>query len=229
MKYLFSLALLTISYLLFVNLALADVVCQPIYGGGQTCVQAGNIIINKQVQNPKTNDFVDNLGVNDPKFSPEQLVNFKIMITNTGGTTMSQVDIKDLFPQFVNFAAGAGSFDSNTKTFSFSIQNLNPGEQRIFVVSGKVVSNDQLPSDKGIVCVVNQVAASSDNQKSQDNSEFCIQKAVVTSAPTTKGGLKVFPSPSVTTTPSTGPELLPLLALLPSGAFGFFLRKKAEK
>lgn len=228
MKYILSIVLLIAFYFLLTASALADVVCQPIYGGGQTCVQVGNIVINKQVQHPKTNDFVDNLSVNDPKFAPEQLVNFKITVVNTGSTMISSVNIQDLFPQFVNFAAGAGSFDSNAKKFSFSIQNLNPGEQRTFVISGKIVANDQLPSDKAIVCVVNQVTASSDSQRSQDNAEFCIQRDLV-AAPTTKGGLKVFPQPTVATTPSTGPELLPLLALLPSGALGFFLRKKTEK
>ena len=155
------------------------------------------------------------------------MVNFKITVTNTGNTAISQVDIKDIFPQFIIFAAGAGNFDQNSKTFSFSALNLNPSEQRTFVVTGKVVPNNQLPNDKGIVCVVNQVTAANGNQQSQDNAEFCIQKQV--EQVTTKGGLKVFPPSTTTTTPSTGPEMLSLLALIPSGLMGLFLRKKSTK
>ena len=35
--------------------------CEPIYGGGQTCVSRGNIILNKAVQNPSTKQYLDNL------------------------------------------------------------------------------------------------------------------------------------------------------------------------
>lgn len=204
--------------------------CQPIYGGGQTCPQAPNIAINKQVKNLQTGSFVDNLNVNDPKFSPNQNVSFKIILTNTGNVNMASVNIRDIFPQFVNFTSGPGSFDTNTKTLSFTVSNLNVNESRTFDVSGQVISSDQLPNDKGIVCVVNQAIATvstNGQQTSQDNSEFCIQKQVL--AETTKGGLKVFPQPQVVTTPSTGPEAWALLALLPSGVLGFLLRKRSIK
>ena len=113
---------------------------------------------------------------------------------------------------------------------SFTVSNLNVNESRTFDVSGQVISSDQLPNDKGIVCVVNQAIATvstNGQQTSQDNSEFCIQKQVL--AETTKGGLKVFPQPQVVTTPSTGPEAWALLALLPSGVLGFLLRKRSIK
>ncbi len=212
--------------------------CQPIYGGGQTCVQTGNVAINKMVVNPKTGGLVDNLGINDEKFGPESIVTFQIAVTNTGNTQIGTIQVKDIFPpQFVDFAAGAGNFDTNARTLSFDVNNLNASETRTFNIVGKVVRADQLPGDRSIMCVVNQAIATSNGQVSQDSVQLCIQKdlqvqvvpgtTTVITGGETKGGLKVFPPQKVFTAPATGPEALPLMALIPTGLLGAFLRKKA--
>ncbi len=73
--------LLIIFSFLFPLKSYADSIsCQPIYGGGQTCVTTANILINKKVLNPSTNVFVDNLGINDPKYQPGFIVNFRLEI-----------------------------------------------------------------------------------------------------------------------------------------------------
>ena len=200
--------------------------CQPIYGGGETCVQVGNISINKTVQNPSTGQYVDNLGINDPKFSPTQTVNFQITVTNTGGTGLSNIVVKDVLPQYVDFASAPNmSFDSNTKTLSVTIDNLGPSETKTYTLQAKVESNNQIPDDQSTVCLVNQASATSDGNTSTDNAQFCIQKTPPT---TTKGGLPVYPATPITTTPPTGPEALAIFALLPSGISGFLLRKKSK-
>lgn len=206
----------------------ADTACQPIYGGGQTCIQVGNILINKTVQDPKTNAFVDNLNINDPKFAPAVAVKFNITVTNTGSSTIAKTTVRDTLPQFVNFVSGPGNFDSNTKILTFDVGNLAASESKTFTIAAKVADEGQLPASQGITCVVNQALATSENgQQSSDNSQFCIQKPVL--GETTKGGLKVFPAPAVSTTPPTGPEMLPLIGLIPTGVFGFLLRRKASK
>ena len=225
--YLFISALVIFAFMTSTRGVLADTACQPIYGGGQTCVQIGNVLINKTVQNPQTGAFLDNLNINDPKFTPSSNVTFHITVTNTGGSTINKTTVKDTLPGFVSFVSGPGSFDSNTKVLTFDVGNLAAGESRTFTIAGKVADGGQLPADQGITCVVNQALATAENgQQSSDNSQFCIQKPVLGE---TKGGLKVFPAPAVTTTPSTGPEMLPLIGLIPAGVFGFILRKKSYK
>lgn len=192
--------------------AAGSVICQPIYGGGQTCIVLANLVVNKFVQNPQTGQFVDNLSINDPKFAASQVVTFRTDVTNTGGTAIGKVVVKDIFPSFVNFKSGPGNFDPNTKTLTFEVNNLLPNETRTFTLQSTVVGN--IPQDT--TCVVNQVTATFESQMAADNTQFCIQ-----------GKLPVFPPPKVQVTPPTGPELLPLISLLPAGAFGWFLRKKS--
>lgn len=221
----FGISILVSLFLFSSRSVSADVVCQPVYGGGQNCITTGNILVNKMVQNPQTGQFVDNLGTNDPKFTAGQLVTFQINLTNTGSAVIQQTAIRDTFPGFVNFTSGNGNFDSNTKTLTFTTDNLNPGETRTFSIQGQIVDAKGLPD--GVTCVVNQATATTNTgQMSQDNSQFCMQKAQVTT--TTKGGLPVLPPPKVTSTPPTGPELLPLIGLLPAGLSGWFMRKKSK-
>lgn len=223
MKKAFLVGLFAIGYLLLAMPVKADSVCQPLYGGGESC-QTSNLVIDKTVLNPGTNVFVDNLGVNDPKYSPGDQVTFRIMVANTGGATAKNVSVKDVFPQLITFAAGPGTYDNNNKTLTIGLGDLNPTESRTITVSAKVASANELPSDASIVCVVNQAILV--NQNIQDNAQVCIQKPGLGIVPAaTKGGLKVFPPAKVIATPPTGPEAIALFGLIPTGTLGLLLRK----
>ena len=222
--------LVAVAFLLSAPAVFAATTCTPIYGGGQSCVQSGNLLIDKKVQNPQNNAFVDNLGVNDPRYAPNQKVNFQITVTNTGSTTFGKVSIQDTLPQYVFLANG------NT---SMEVTDLKPNDSRTIMLVGQVVDASQLPANQSVICVLNQVTANADNQNSSDNAQFCIEKAgqsvTVTTQPaattpsgTTKGGIKVFPQSTVTKTPPTGPEAFALFALIPSAGLGYFLRKRSK-
>lgn len=194
--------------------------CNTTYGS--PC-ESKNIIVNKMVQNPQNGDFVDNLGMNDPKFGPMQNVNFRITVTNTGNVLLQDVDVVDTLPSYVTFASGAGDFDTNTKKLRFHVKDLKAGESRSFTITAKTVAANDLPSNQGITCVTNSVFAGANGMESTDNAQFCIQTKV-----TTKGGMQVFPAPSITKTPATGPEMAYLLGLIPMGSLGYFLRRKTS-
>lgn len=200
--------------------------CTQNYGGSQSCTSSNAFSVEKMVLKPGTSDYVDNLSINDPKYSPSNTVSFKIIVKNTGSSDISKLTVSDKFPQFVSFATGNGNFDSNTGTLSFDVTNLKAGEVRTFIVTGKLADANLMPSDQGIICLINQAQATDTNGATNtSNSQFCVQKNVLgTSQPqvfTTKGGL--------TTTPATGPEMLPLIGLIPSGLGGLLLRKRSVK
>lgn len=231
MKKLFLFFVLSMFYFLSSpSNAKAEITCQPIYGGGQTCITTGTISVNKTVMNPQTNKMVDNLGINDPKYGPEYIVTFQLAITNTSNSVISQIDVRDTIPQFMNFSAGPGNFDQSTKNLNFRIENLNANETRVFNVLGRVVNSNSLPNSS-IVCVVNQVnAVTNQGSTAQDNAQFCIEKTLpVTTTITTKGGFPVFPPTDVITAPKTGPESLALFSLIPTAIAGVALRKYSIK
>jgi uncharacterized repeat protein (TIGR01451 family) len=205
----------------FTPKAYAD--CQPIYGGGQTCT-SNNFTINKLVQMPNGSNYVDNLGFNDPRFSPSQIVKYELIVTNTGNSTIPTLNVTDNFPAYINFVSGAGSYNSNSKTLSFTVNNLGAGQNQKFNLTAQIADSKTVPV--GVTCeqnntnnVTNRVTATDTNGVSDnDSSQVCIQNSTA-----------VLPAATVKTTPATGPEMIPLALLFPGALGGLFLRKKSKK
>lgn len=214
-----------------INKAFAQTPCQPIYGGGTTCITTQDITIDSKVLNPSTNKMVHSLAINDAKYKPGFIVTFQVAITNNRKTVIEKTHIQDIFPQFVSFSAGPGSFDTSTSTLAFDADNLMPSETRTFNILGRIVDMVQLSFSENVICLVNQVIASvPDPAVGQDNSQFCIEKNIVpTPTATTKGGFPVLSSVPIKTTPPTGPQSLALFSLIPTGLAGFFLRRKSRE
>ena len=222
--------------------------CQPIFGGGQTCIQASELSVNKQVKQPKSDEFFHNIGGSDPRYTTGQWIGFRVTVKNTSNRALSKIKIRDIFPQYIDFRNGrsdsgessesksSGSFDPRSRTFSFTMDKLNTNEAKVFFIDGQVVGKDKLPGDQGIFCIVNQAVVTIDSKTSQDNSQFCIEKETLgisapaksQNPPTSKGGLPVYPPAQTKKTPETGPEALALIGLIPTGVFGFWLKRKIK-
>ena len=208
-------------FLIIPDKTLADVSCQPIYGGGQTCTSSNNISIDKKVLNPKDNKMVDNLGINDPKYQPGFIVTFQIKVTNTGNGDFAKVNMKDIFPQYISYSNGPGNYDANTKILTFSLDNLKVNASKTFTIMGKVMDEKDIPFNNGSICVMNQAFVTTNtNQTAQDNTQFCIEK---------KNGFPVMAASTPTKTPATGPESLALFSLIPTAITGWALRKYSRK
>ena len=226
MKKLFTLIVLGAT-LFALKPQMAEAQCTALYGGGESCPSKYSYSIQKLVQKPGKSggEYVNNLSINDAKYSPTQTVSFEITVKNTGSQTIPTITIVDTFPQFVSFVSGPGSFDSNNKTLTYTINNLEAGKSVKNTVTGKIADSNLMPSDQGIICLINQARAKDNNGvENASSSQFCVQKQVL-------GGStpQVLPAPKVTSTPATGPEMLPLLALLPGALGGFILRRKSQK
>lgn len=226
--------LLLIVLFFVISLATAGVVsaqtetnCTPIYGGGTSCVSTG-LVIDKKVKHPQVNTFVDNLTVNDPKYAPDQSIAFRINVTNTGTTDFAPVTITDTLPLYLTGVTGSGSFNVSNNTVTFTLDSLKAGETKSVEFQATTASESALPTNQGITCVTNKAQAQAANLASEDIASYCIQKQVLADIPTTKGGLPVYPEPTITETPKTGPEALAFAALVPGSALGYFLRKKAK-
>lgn len=198
------------------------------YGGGYGGYGYNNnlsnrsLSIDKKVKNPSSGVYVDQLGVNAPHFAPDQEISFQVTVKNTGNVALSTVTIKDIVPQYLTLTDANLTYDANTKTYSYTMPNLNPGESRVLTMNGKIANASQLPVDNGTFCLVNQAQAISGDQSAQDNAQFCIERGQ-----TTKGGLPVYPAQPVKTTPATGAETLPLMLLPTLSGLGILLRRKS--
>lgn len=151
------------------------------YGCGQYgCpVGKGVVLVDKLVRDPKTGEYVDNLGLVDSKYRADNAVFFRIVVQNVGDATLSRIDVVDYLPSYVKYVSG-GSYDPATRQVRFSFDNVLAGEKRSTVLQVRVVSLDELPTAKSIVCPVNQVVASSTQDgSSEDTAQFCVERQVM--------------------------------------------------
>lgn len=208
MKKLFALFAVVFSFL-----AVAVSVSASCGGQYESPCQSYSILVDKMVAKPGTDIYVDNLTVSDPRFAPNQTVLFKVTIKNTSTTTFGGMTAKDFIPDYLTPIEGPGTYDPATKTISWDAGAFSVDEQKTYYFKMQVADQGNLPTDKGLFCVVNKAVASSNTTSDEDSSQFCIEKQVL----------------GAVTVPSAGAELglaLVALQLVGTGA-GLYLKKRA--
>lgn len=179
-KQLYSFAFLAACFLSLVT-GVSATGCDSQYGGYNGCVPS-NVSINKKVQQAdKSGIFVENVTEGMTPFSIGSDVLYQIYITNNSDQDVSHVDVKDVFPTQMSFVSGPGSYDKNTNTLTFTVDNLKKGETRTEQVLAKVGDQTKFAKDKSLHCeVVNTVAANVPDKKSEsDTSSICVQTKVL--------------------------------------------------
>lgn len=138
----------------------------------------GQISINKLVKNLQTGLFVENLSFSDPRFLPEQEVSFRLEVRNSGQIELTNVQIKDKLPDFVEFVAGPGSFDPSSQTLNFTIDRLRGGETKAYELKVRVKKAESLPVNIA-TCITNFAESRVNELVSQDTAVFCIETRVL--------------------------------------------------
>lgn len=148
---------------------------------GTTVCQPHNLLVNKQVKNPTTGVFVENLGTTDAVFSPGSDVSYRLIIKNESGETFSPVTVKDTLPEFTTFIAGPGTFDKTTRVLTFTLENLIAGETRTVEILARVLDKSAFRAGKSFFCVTNYVHVSAPARPDgdDDSAQACIQTEVL--------------------------------------------------
>lgn len=219
------------SFLLLANLFLLAAVmprtasaqygCNGQYGN---CPTSQSIVVDKLVGMPNATkggiascdgvDYRDNYSSSDSRFAPGSYVCFKIKVKNTSNVTLNDVVFKDYLPSYVSAVEGPGSFDANSRVISYTIGNMSSGAENVYYIKAQIAGQNQLPSNKGLMCLVNKAHAYNGTVSDEDTAQFCVEKQV------TPGKV----------TPSSGPEFGMLLvagSTLMAGA-GIMLKRKTS-
>lgn len=140
-------------------------------------VPNASLLINKMVLNPQTNQYVDNLSVDQFQFLPNQEVDFKIIIKNTSQNQLTNIKVTDTLPSQLQFLSGPLTFDSSTNTYFYMINSLNPGDSTETTFKTKVKDASSFPSS--VFCMTNLSQATTGNILEQDTSSICASKNVL--------------------------------------------------
>lgn len=180
-----------------------------------------SILVDKMVGKPSQNkgateyEYVDNLTPSDPRFSPSQEVYFKIKVKNTSNRDITNVEVKDYVPLYLEPIEGPGTWDSQNRVISWNAGDFKIDEEKVYYIKMKVYEQKDLPSDKGLFCIVNRAQAWFENTTDDDTSQLCIEKQVL--------GVKEVPT--------AGPEMgiIILAGNLLAAGIGVGLKKITKK
>src|SRR3989344_1075302 len=149
MKKLFYLLIASVAFLLSVSVASANYGCAP-YGG--ECPTASQIVVDKLIRDPRSKGetYVDNLLLSDYKFSPGEDIIFKIVVKNTGNTTVNNVTAYDVVPGVTNYMLLSGESRNTIREVNKSFGSLSPDESREWFIRVRVKGANEIPA--GVVC-----------------------------------------------------------------------------
>jgi len=179
------------------------------YGGG--CTVPNDLTVNKQVKNPITNSFVENLGSNDPTFSPGSTVTYKLYVKNGSGETMN-TKVEDTLPSYLSFesASVASSYDATNRKITMELGDMIAGASKDIEVKAKIADRSAFANDRTMFCTSNYVKVTSPARPNgdDDTADACI-------------------STGATTLPVAGVnDLFALIPFLSMGGVGAMLLKK---
>ncbi len=169
-----------------ISLFLTVSTVQAQYGPYEGDISSPDILVDKLVGVPHedkgenvTVDFTDNLGSSDHKFKPQSFLFFKIKVKNTSNRSLANVTVKDFAPELIEVFDNPGTFDAASRTLTISAGDFDAGQEKEWIVRARVKPQDQLPADRGLICLVNQAKAENNEVADNDASSFCIEKTVL--------------------------------------------------
>lgn len=147
--------------------------CTTQYGGTTTC-NPSDLTINKQVFNPVTKVYVENMTTTDHTFAATNEVTYRLIVHNGSGETF-QATIKDVLPPYMEFVSGPGTYNKETRELEFKMENLIAGETRTVDLLARVVDASKFPDGKSLFCVVNVADVRALNRYDSDSAQVCLQ------------------------------------------------------
>ncbi len=183
--------------------------CTNQYGSTVECPQ-NHIVVNKKVRHPiNMNVFIENLTSNDTAYSPNDIVEYDIAVSNTSNVNYSEITVSDSLPTYLVFDGGIGSYNSTTNILTYTITNVNAGTTVHNRFTAKVKAASAFAND--LTCNVDNYVkvTGPDGQTDDDTASLCVQTKVL----------------GVTTLPVAGFEdyafMMPfaILAMIGSGLF----------
>lgn len=212
----------------------ASSTCLPIFNGGKTCSTSKNISLLKEVKDPLTGKYVSSLSAQGPYYAAGQIISFRLTVENTSKSTIKNITITDIFPQYVAYVSGNGKFDMSKHSLVTTIDEIKASERRSYEVTGKIASNTELSRLAGQMnCFVNQVILSSRGNSVQTNTQYCVDKSQpqiiepVQPTPTQQSTKKpiTYAPQTIRKTPATGAGTLSLIGCIFLSVTGIYLRR----
>jgi uncharacterized repeat protein (TIGR01451 family) len=163
--------------------------------------------IDKKLRSIHSSEYVDNISSSTKVFIEDDILEFKVKITNTGTTKMKNIKVTDELPPFLKLIFFPGTYNSTDNKIEWTIDELNAGNSQEFLIRARIDKSEEV---KTLAKETNVAKASVDGINEKDDATYYIG---------TKSGVIV---------PETGSMdlVFQTIGVITAGISGLALRKK---
>lgn len=139
------------------------------YDNGESSSQ---LILDKRIRTVNADNWQDNLSASQVVLKNGDALDFDILVKNSGDKELKNIEVKDYLPNYLKFIFGPAS--PNNGEIVWTIDKLNPGEERSFQIRVQVDGADQASSE-GNFCLINKASAKAESgEYDEDTASYCL-------------------------------------------------------
>lgn len=113
------------------------------------------ISIDKKIRPINDSNFYDNIGRDQKVFTSGDLMDFNILVENTGKDILYDLVVKDYYPVVNQIILAPGEIDKINRQITWKIEKLAVGETRNFTLRAKVATISGTRSQTNVATVSN--------------------------------------------------------------------------
>lgn len=137
------------------------------------------IVVDKKIKSIDQNYWSDNLSSDNILFSADELVFFKIYVKNTGDEVLKNITLIDYIPEYTKYILSDGKFNSDENRTDWTIDQLNPGEEKEYFLRVQVKDSNTLPQGDVLVSINKAKVAAESGESDEDTAQFPISTQIL--------------------------------------------------
>ena len=141
-----------LSFLLLTALVFPSGVFADSYSQGEVKYQ---VSIDKKIRPINDSNFYDNISREQKVFVSGDVMDFNILVENTGKDILNDLTVKDFYPIVNQIILAPGEIDKVNRQITWKIDTLAVGETRNFTLRAKVATNSASASQTNVAQVSN--------------------------------------------------------------------------
>lgn len=132
-----------------------------------------SILVDKKIRNITENKFFDNIDTTQKTFYEGDVLEFNIKVENTGNETLTDIKSKDILPEYLDLIFYPGEYKKEEKIIEWSIDKLDPGQSKSYLIRGRIKNTSSLKSDQTIK-MTNTAESKTNDVFDKDNASYFV-------------------------------------------------------
>jgi uncharacterized repeat protein (TIGR01451 family) len=140
------------------------------------------ISIDKQLRSIGDSKYVDNIASSTKVFYQDDIIEFKVIVKNTGTGVLKNIKVTDNLPPFLSLIFFPGTYDKTNNKIDWTIDQLNAGDSQEFLIRAKI---DNAKDVKTLTKETNDSSVKVDELGDKDDASYFIAAGGGVSVPNT--------------------------------------------